>query len=284
MRHRFTRYALLTLFLIPAISSAACVHKPQPVIQWYRTFGEGTDVYGSSVQQTTDGGYVICGRIFSYKTSPEGGACLIKTDAEGNKLWAKIFGAEEGAFGHSGQQTADGGYILCGSISRKAPGEGGIWLIKTDADGNKLWDKAFGAGWGYSVQQTNDGGYIVCGESDQHMRLLKTDTEGTTIWDKTFVGQYINQGNSVQQMTDGGYIVCGSTRPLVQGWIVGEPNVWLIKTDAEGNKLWDKMFGGKLYSEGASVQQTTDGGYIMSGTVSSAGSNHVLLLKISPVQ
>ena len=251
------------LVLIIVTSMVACDGKPEPDIQWYSTFGEGTDVYGSSVQQTIDGGYIIGGRIYSHKTSPRGGACLIKTDAGGNKIWDKIFGAEEGAFGQSARQTTDGGYVLCGSI-RKVFGEGGIWLIKTDAEGNELWDKILGGGRGYSVQQTADGGYILCGESDDHLRLIKTDEAGNTIWDKIFVGRHLDRGNSVHQTADGGYIVCGWTRPLVGKATIGPPNVWLIKTDAEGNKLWDKMFG-NFYAEAASVQQTADGGYILCG-------------------
>jgi hypothetical protein len=279
MQHKFMLYTLLLLGIILVVSLSACGCEPEsvppgPAMQWYKTFGEGTDTYGNSVQQTTDGGYIICGSTGSVRSSGVD-VWLIKTDAEGNIIWDKTFGSHGTDDGSSVQQTTDGGYILCGTT------EGGIWLIKTDAEGNIIWDKTFG-GWGYSVQQTTDGGYIVCGQSDEHLRLIKTDAEGNTLWDKTFVGQRIDQGNSVQQTTDGGYIVCGWTRPLVEGWIVGKPNVWLIKTDAEGNIIWDKMFGGELYAEAASVQQTTDGGYIICGigeTEETIGEFGALLIK-----
>jgi hypothetical protein len=275
------------LGIIPVIFLSACAGNRGPDVQWSRTFGDGKNVYGNSVQQTTDGGYILCGRTEA--PGEQRVAWLIKTDAQGNKLWDKIFnpGVEGEAEANSVQQTTDGGYIICGTVDTKETGIWiyYIWLIKTDAQGNKVWDKLFvgsqhGA-WGHSVQQTTDGGYIICGRIDDHVWLMKTDAEGNTIWDKTFVARHMDQGNSVQQTTDGGYIVCGWTRPLI-GSMIGKPNVWLIKTDAEGNKLWDKMFGGELYAEGASVQQATDGGYIICGvgeTEKNIGALSILLMK-----
>jgi hypothetical protein len=287
MRRRFTHYALLLLVIVPVISIMACAGNPGPPLQWSRIFGDsGGTTYGTSVQQCTDGGYILCGRTEA--PGEERVAWLIKTDAQGNKLWDKIFNPREEAEANSVQQTTDSGYIICGTVgTREIDGWiHHVWLMKTDADGNKLWDKLFSGSqqWvlGHSVQPTTDGGYIVCGRDGDHLWLIKTDAEGNTIWDKTFVAQHMDQGNSVQQTTDGGYIVCGRTRPLVQGWIVGKPNVWLIKTDADGNKLWDKMFGGELYAEGASVQQTMDGGYIICGvgeTEKNIGALGPLLMK-----
>jgi len=293
MRHRFMHYALLLLGIILIIPLVACAgllgtaYELGPEVQWYRTFGDSDGTtYGTSVQQTTDGGYILCGRTET--PGEQRVAWLIKTDAQGNKLWDKMFNPGENAEANSVQQTIDGGYIICGTVGTRET-DGWIyyvWLMKTDADGNKVWDKLlvtsqYGA-LGHSAQQTTDGGYIICGKTGDHLWLIKTDAEGNTIWDKTFVGQDMDQGNSVQQTTDGGYIVCGWTRPLVQHVIVGKPNVWLIKTDADGNKLWDKMLGGELYAEAASVQQTTDGGYIICGvgeTEKNIGALGPLLMK-----
>ncbi len=259
MRHKFTRYALLLLGIILVTSLSACGLEPEPVqpelvIQWSRTF-EGRVI--NSVQQTTDGGYIVCGSKPFYETPNDAGVWLMKTDADGNTIWDKTFNRDVTDFPWSVRQTTDGGYIVCGDM-----------LIKTDADGNKLWEREFENGWGNSVQQTTDGGYILCGRGgDHHLRLVKTDADGNTIWDKTFIGQEIDWGNSVQQTTDGGYIVCGDTWPVQETGQIDRPNVWLIKTDADGNKLWDKTFGHTtLYHSGHSVQQTTDGGYIVCGT------------------
>jgi len=279
MQHRFKGYALLLLVLIFISSLPACwcgpdAGPPGPDLQWSRTFGSGDEVYGSSVQQTTDGGYIVCGRIYSIETHMEGGIWLIKADAEGNKLWDKTFNLSgNSAFGESVQQTTDGGYVICGTTVTDEANAFCIWLIKTDPEGNKTWDKTFApsskwgyGAWGYSVQQTTDGGYILGGRSDDHLRLIKTDAEGNATWDKMFVGQEMAIADSVQQTTDGGYIVCGNTWPPEEDSPISRSNIWLIKTDADGNKVWDKTFGGQLYARGHSVQQTTDGGYIVCGT------------------
>jgi hypothetical protein len=295
VRHKSTRYALLLLGIIPVISLLSCAGKPEPVLQWSRTFGRGSpDAFGGglpdggySVQQTTDGGYVVCGY-----TQPDGPGSediwLIKTDADGNKLWDKTFSGGLPKGGNSAQQTTDGGYIVCGTTASYGTDGEGIWLIKTDADGNKLWDKMFGPGkteWGNLVRQTTDSGYIVCGTTatyragNENIWLIKTDADGNKLWDKTFGGEDTYQGRSVQQTTDGGYIVCGG---IISCYPVPcTSKILLIKTDGDGNKLWDKTFGGGKDDYGFSVQQTGDDGYIVCGSTRSrrAGDEAVWLIK-----
>jgi transcription elongation factor Elf1 len=262
-------------------------------VQWYQTFGGGDYDQGRSVQQTTEGGYIVCGITMSYGAGSED-VWLIKTDADGNKLWDKTFGGKEIDVGVSAQQTTDGGYIVCGSTFSYRGDSEDIWLIKTDADGNKLWDKAFGGEGthaGRSVQQTVDGGYIVCGITkssgadnagvrmkNTNARLIKTDAEGNKLWDKAFSsGQGEIAATSVKQTTDGGYILCGESGSYESL----KANVWLMKTDAEGNKLWDKTFGGEELAFADSVRQTTDGGYILCGVAGSyqTGKTKVWLIK-----
>src|SRR4030042_2210473 len=167
MKHRLTHYPLLLFGVILSISLVACVAAPQPVlhpepdVQWYRTFGDLENNLARSVQQTTDGGYIICGTTGSYYNAE---VLLIKTDTDGNKLWDKTFGGKEIATGSWVQQTTDGGYIICVITGSWDKSE--VLLMKTDAEGNKLWDKTFGGkeiATGSWVQQTTDGGYIICG-------------------------------------------------------------------------------------------------------------------------
>ena len=240
-----------------------------------KTYGGKDNDYGYCVQQTTDGGYIITGETNSFGTG-EDDIWLIKTDSNGNKIWDKTFGGIENDSSYCIQQTTDGGYIITGYTFSFGAGSDDVWLIKTDNNGNIVWNKTFGGTkyeCGKYVQQTSDGGYIITGYTfsfgagSDDVWLIKTDNNGNMMWNKTFGGTDSDTSVCVQQTTDDGYIITGDT----YSFDTGSNDIWLIKTDSNGNKIWDKTFGGESYEWGVCVQQTTDGGYIMIGTTSSFG-------------
>ena len=238
--------------------------------EWRKTFGGINRDEGNSVQQTTDGGYIISGTTFVNSSNPD--LWLIKTDSNGEEEWNKTFGGNRGDYGGSVQQTSDGGYIFIGSFFSVEKNQD-IWLIKTDSNGEEEWNKIFGQEgnfeMGYSVQETSDGGFILLGEdfdTKSMVYLIKTDSQGNLMWE--------NNGNEgypygFQQTTDGGYIISVWEHPIYE----------LIKTDSYGIEEWNKTFGGSLGDVGLSVQQTTDGGYIITGYIGTNGSSDVWLIK-----
>ena len=228
---------------------------------------------GSSAQQTNDGGYIIVGYTYSIATSSFD-IYLIKTDGSGVEQWSKTFdGIGNGwdDFGYSVQQTNDAGYMIAGKGSKN--------IIKTDVNGIEQWSNYFPVIL-RSVQQTTDGGYIIAGTNSNispDVLLIKTNANGDSLWSKTFGGTSEDYGYSVQQTSDGGYIICGYTESFGNG----NKDVFLLKTDGSGIAQWYQTFGGTDDDEGHSVQQTTDGGYIISGTTFSFGngSSDVYLIK-----
>lgn len=257
------------------------------VTQWTKTFGGSNIDWGSSVQQTSDNGYVIVGYTSSFGPG-DNNVYLIKTNTNGDTLWTKTLGPvfPASSLGNSIQQTTDGGYIIAGSMKAGGGGINKVYLIKTNTIGDTLWTKTFGwgEGIGYSVQQTSDGGYIIGADLNNfdpqsyNIYLVKTNANGDELWTKTFGGNDYDNGGSAQQTTDGGYVIVGNTRSFGAGLF----DVYLIKTNSNGDTLWTKTFGGTDTEYGSSVQQTTDGGYVIAGHTRSSlegGSGDVYLIK-----
>ena len=236
--------------------------------EWNQTFGGHMDDYGYSVQQTTDGGYIITGKTYSGNGNSD--VWLIKTDSQGQQEWNQYFGGSNDEQGRSVQQTIDGGYIITGKTNSYGGGDYDVWLIKTDSQGQEEWNQTFGGNeydYGYSVQQTTDGGYIITGETysfgngSSDVWFIKTDSQGQEEWNQTLGSSEGDSGRSGQQTTDGGYIITGYTYSFGNG----ENDVWFIKTDSQGQEEWNQTLGSSEMDSGHSVQQTTDGGYIITG-------------------
>jgi hypothetical protein len=199
----------------------------------------------------------------------------------------KTYGGTAMDNGNSVRQTFDGGYIVVGTTTSFGSGGGDVLAIKTNELGDTSWTKTFGGAsdneYGFCVQQTTDSGYIISGVASSFddvagdIYIIKLNASGDTIWTRTYGGIGYEWGAYLQQTTDGGYIIAGQTPAFGAGGF----DAYLIKIDVAGNLSWTKTYGGSGLEIGSAVQQTTDGGYILSGQIDSygAGSTDFYLVK-----
>lgn len=281
--------------LLVSASPAVSVHIPtpmessnQPSIEWEKTYGTTMVDWGRCIQQTTDGGYIITGAYDRNVYTPwQGYVYLLKIDDEGAIKWDRHYGIVPNEnVGSSVRQTTDGGYIIAGFTGYTYHFDG--YVLKTDSQGILSWSRTLGCYDFYddtlSVQETTDGGYIFTGWTassgvgSSDVWLIKLNSAGDMIWNRTYGGIGLDGGDCVQQTADEGFIIVGSTYSFDSG---GNGDVWLIRTDADGNEQWNTSYGGSYLDVGKSVQQTRDGGYILTGATSSfePGNDDVWLIK-----
>ena len=217
---------------------------------------------GHSVQQTSDGGYIIAGAYLDStgsSTQTGGVGALIKTDVNGSLQWEKVNNSTDY---RDVVETTDGGFIIATSNSN---------VLKTDINGNEQWSSQLDH-YINGIIQTSDGGYVACGylkynisgapESLGH--ITKINNSGGVLWHQIH-GDYQNVSSAgleaIQQTSDGGYIITGNLNNNTD-------NSWLIKVNSYGYFEWEETFNGLSYegSQGQSIDKTSDGGYIITGS------------------
>ena len=251
---------------------------------WDSTYGGEDSDHAMSVIQLDDGKFVIVGSSSSYG-SGYFDAWLFKIDQEGNLEWENTFSGEANDNGMFLQLTPDGGFIIAGG--REFYGSDiDVLLIKTDQNGILMWDNVFDISdfdLATSILQTEDEGYIIAGLSETDTTsnadalLIKVDEDGDLEWFNTYGGSEDEMAFSVIQTDDGDYFVAGFT----ESFGAGNRDVWLFKTDENGNLIWDITLGGSEEDLAYSIQQTNDDGFIIAGYTESygAGNNDAYLIR-----
>jgi len=283
------------ILLAPTILTLTAYSQSAPDIQWQHTLGGSNLDAASSIQRTSDGGYILAGVTQSNNGDVSGNHggndfWVVKLDADGVIQWQKTLGGSDSDLARSVQQTTDGGYVLTGSSPSTdgdvTGGHGGtdVWVVKLDPDGTVVWEETYGGADsddGSAIQQTSDGGYIVAGlsrsvdgdVSGNHggpdAWVLKLGIDGDLQWQKCLGGSDYDAAYSIQQTSDDGYIMAGETGSNdgdVSGNHGGEgTDCWIVKLDGSGNLQWQRALGGSGTDVAESIRQTNDGGYIMAG-------------------
>ncbi len=274
-------------------------------ILWQKTIGGAGFDFIYSILETTDDGIVMVGLTSSYGAG-NNDVYLMKIDSVGNLVWEKTFGGTGSDIGISIALTFDGGFILSG-FTNSFSGNNDVYLIKTDSIGNLLWEQTLGdenSNTAYSVCITPDDGFVTVGSS-----LIKTDSLGILIWEKPISGSVVKNssvngliiigesfiktdingnviwekpisGVDVKETFDGGYVILGRIDTLNS-----DLDTYLIKTDSSGNIIWEKEYSWLGTNYGNWISQTSDGGYIVTGSASSIdeASIDLYLLKVDSI-
>jgi hypothetical protein len=248
---------------------------------WTKTYGGNEDDEGWCVHQTLDGGFIMSGHTESFGLS-EDDFWIVKTDSQGVKEWDKMYGGDEDNDKCVLRETLDKGYILLGASEVMDTGNDDVLLVKINDKGDIEWSKTFGDSLHNevgSIDVTSDSGFIITftyeepDSRDQNIQILKTDSLGNIKWTKNMGGSENETiaPNSVKQTSDGGYVIFATTESFGSG---GE-DIWLVKTDEQGETLWTKTFGGFSTDFCIGGDQTLDGGYIVLARTTSFGAGNI---------
>ena len=278
----------------------------RPAIEWQRVYG--TFNYHerlSTMVQTSDGGYLL-GGVSMDLDDVYLDWFVVRVDATGEELWRRTFGGSDEDELKSLVQTRDGGFILGGESYSPADGNktspflggsGDCWIVRLDADGNKLWDRTYGGGsretlW--AIRETDDGGYIFAGASTstngmkqspyyggfEDGWIVRLDAAGDLLWEQSFGGAGEEAIRDVQPTPDVGFIAVGysdsPTNSVKSGAAFGQWDLWILRLDAQGQKLWDRTYGGTARDWPAVVQVMPDGGFVVGGATWSGADGNKL--------
>jgi hypothetical protein len=221
--------------------------------------------FGNEIEQTTDGGFILCGETFDslLQDTYKG---LLKIDSLGHVQWHKEYVSGHSSLFYSVEQTTDGGYIATGNVGSHAPNTDSIAVIKTDASGNIQWSKSFGNLVSHNfpsfIRQTFDSNYAVVGMdnylNDSRIGFYQVDQNGNLIRAVFYKDPLLfSHGLPLDfiQLSDSGFLISGKSTIGGGGFA--------IKTDSIGNVLWSKTYGSnQILVNDVSIQQTNDNGFV----------------------
>ena len=305
---------------------------------WSKTYGGSEDDYAFSAVENNDGSFTIAG----YSSSSDGDVpsnnglhdfFVFKISSSGNLIWSKSYGYTSHDHAYTIIKTADNGYIVAGytdysggvgfiennggvdrttnifqgqMTKNNRHGVGEYYLIKLDANGNKIWDTFFGGTQNERISdivESNDGGFVMAGYSESNdfdvtgnhgsydYWVIKINNIGESVWKKSYGGSEIDQAYGIAKTNNNSYLITGVSNST-DGDIsnnLGGSDIWVIHIDDNGTKLWDKSYGGSGFDTANAIKKTTNGNFIITGhtrsnnaLIQNKGENDIFSLIISP--
>jgi hypothetical protein len=247
-----------------------------PDTLWTGTYGGWANEVAYAVCETHDGNFVIAGLSVTFGSGPQD-VYTVKVDANGDTLWTRFHGGVSYESAHGACETSDSCYVIAGYTESFGAGGKDIYLLKLDSDGVVQWTHTYGGplqDCAYAVCETQDGGLAVVGYRDGpsgwvkgDLWILKMNASGDTAWTKTYGGVGQDYGISIQETSDNGFVMGGVNSSVS----AGGKDVWLVKTDANGDTVWTQVYGGALEDVGYDAREVAGSGYIVTGYINGTG-------------
>lgn len=253
---------------------------------WDKTYGGTNHDFAYSIINDRDN-FVIAGYTSSFNDSLNSDGYILKINKEGKLLWQKTFGGDKWDIFYSIVKDKDG-YIAAGYTDSFGNGKTDFYVVKTDFNGNELWSKTYGGireDRATTILKCNDGDFLIGGKSTSYIArgfgwdifLVKINNKGDIKWIKSFPASELEIGNSIIQEQDNGFVIAG----IKKCYGICDSNAYVIRTDADGNTNWLRIFAGKRDDVINSICKVNDG-YIIAGTTNSYGNGKgdILLMKV----
>ncbi len=294
-------------------------------IEWEKSFGFSGHDHSYDIIQTQDGGFFFIGFLDITAARADGydekGQFLTrhgvgefwgtKIDAQGNVQWRNYFGGTNNDRAHAVVQSNDGGFVMAGFSESDdfdisdTKGSYDFWVVKISSTGDLVWERSFGGSGieiSYDIAKTADNGYVITGNTfsndtdvsknngESDVWLIKLDDNGNLIWEKSLGGTQFDAAQGVFTSLDGGFLIAGNSKSSDMDAVsnMGENDLWFIKTDDNGELIWQQTFGGAGLDYGFDVLENPDKSVMVVGESSSEdfpilqnkGMSDVIVIKI----
>ncbi len=236
---------------------------------WSKYYGSIYNDGSRAIIEDNEGNFLLVG-FTQRDPSRKNDVFLVKFSSTGEYLAYRTYGTDKDEFGLSIVRCADGGYLIVGRTDSPSPDNWDIYILKIDSLYDSIWTKTIGgSGWdeGRDVDKCDDGGFVIAGftysfgmgQSDVY--LVRIDSTGDTLWSRVYGGELRDEAYSVMQLDDGGFIITG----LTQSFGEGSSDIYILRTDPDGDTIWTRTIGDENRQEANSVVVTTEGNFVVAG-------------------
>jgi hypothetical protein len=247
-----------------------------------KTFGGEYDEYAHSILQTEDNGYILCGHTCTFGSGGQD-VYIVKTDASGTIEWTQTYGGGGEDHGYYISKANNGGFIICAEST--STGSRTAYIIRIDSNGNVIWENNINANYlstSRCLVQTEANDIIVCGSTsmtnlgETDVLLFKLNESGELIWNKKYGGDGYDFAYSICETTDGGFVMAGGSSFPEKG----NYDIYIIKTDTEGDTVWTRKYGGSIYDAAYSILKSNDGNLFVGSSSAITGDMKHRILKL----